>query len=200
MIGSEKKAAIDFLTAQNMPLTPANITALSNPQTANNMEKYITWMYSVGMPPTPALLAQLMTMPFSDPSSPGIGAPGSGGTFLLDQVMPGTRVTYGAYSVAEGNLTSQWEAAFGGPPNAKEVAWAVGKSATDIEDFINNSSSSIPGVTIGEKNDYENFIQGFDKGTSGGHGLSAQIDDSMISDLHQQITKASTGVAKPGAM
>jgi hypothetical protein len=144
--------------------------------------------------PTAADLAALGT----DPTPAAIQQ------YIDNQPMPGMNMTYGAYTQASGALTPLWEEYFGKDPTPAELAWAVGKSPEDIQSFINNSQSSIPGVTIGEKNDYESFIDGFDKSAtdSAGHvyGLSAQIDDSLISSLHQQITKASTGVTKPGKM
>ena len=121
--------------------------------------------------------------------------------YIDNQPAPGAPgMTYGAYSSAVSSLTPMWQQYFGKDPSISELRWAVGKSPEDLQSFINNSSSSIPGVTIGQKNDYQTFIDGFDKGTGGGHGLSAGIDDSLIKDLHTQITKASTGTAKPGAM
>jgi hypothetical protein len=142
------------------------------------------------------------------PNAADIAALGSDPTpdeitnYIAAQPMPGVAgMTYGAYHSALAALNDQnWAGLFGKPPSTAEIRWAVGKSGEDISSFINNSQSSIPGITIGEKNDYETFIDGLDKGSANGHGLSAQIDDSMISDLHSQITKASTGTAKPGAM
>lgn len=124
--------------------------------------------------------------------------------YIDNQPVSGTGMTYGAYSTASSNLTTLWESYFGHAPSLAELKWSVGKSPEDIQSFINDSHSSIPGITIGQKNDYETFIDGLDRGTSstqgGTHGLSAQIDDSLMQQLHNQVTKASTGTTTPGKM
>jgi hypothetical protein len=201
--GGEKKSAIDFLTAQNMPTTAANITALSNPQTLATMGAYVQWMNTVKMPITPAILTTLMSMPFSDPNT-GMAPTGTGGAYLLDQVMPGTKMTYGAYQTVSSSITPQWEQYFNSTPNKAQLAYFVGKSPTDVTDYFNNSMSSIPGITIGQKNDYENFIQSLDQQSPQvagiTHTFSSQVDNSMMDQLHQQVTAQSTGKPVPGKM
>lgn len=122
--------------------------------------------------------------------------------YIDAQPVPGTSMTYGTYSAVSNELTTQWQEYFGRDPTQKELLWAVGKSPEDITSFINNSQSSIPGLTIGRKNDYESFIDSL--GTSGAssttHAFSGTLDDSLIKDLHSQVTAASTGKASPGAM
>ena len=121
-------------------------------------------------------------------------------TYIDNQPMPGYNMTYGAYQSASSQLTPLWQEYFGHDPTAQQLKWAVGKSPEDVTSFINNSESSIPGMTIGVKNDYESFISQLDKGTGTGHGLSMQIDEGTMSDLYKQVQGASTGKAAPGPM
>jgi hypothetical protein len=201
--GSETTNAVDFLSNYNMPVTPANIAALSNPQTYANMGAYVSWMQGVGMPITAAALESLMTMPFSNPATAQAPA-GTGGAMLLDQMVPGTHMTYGAYQEVSSQITPQWEQYFNGQPTKAQLAYFVGKSSEDITDYFNNSSSSIPGITIGQKNDYESFINGLDQQSPSvagiNHTFSSQVDDSMMNELHQAVTAQSTGTPKPGPM
>lgn len=202
--GSEKQQAIQFLSNHNMDLSAANITALSNSQTYDNMGAYVSWMQGVGMPITPDLLQQLIAMPFGSPASGSVPAAGTGGAFLLDQQFPGTHLTYGAYSSAQNTMGPLWEQYFGKAPTSTEISWAVGKSPEDVQDFINNSNSSIPGITIGQKNDYESFIDSLDTQSPSvagiNHTFSSQVDDSMMNELHQQMTAQSTATPTPGKM
>lgn len=136
-------------------------------------------MSALGADPTPAAIQQ----------------------YIDNQPMPGTHMTYGAYTTISGQLTPLWQQYFGRDPSTSELQWGVGKSTQDITDFIDNSSSSIPGVTIGVKNDYESFINSLDTADpQGNHAFSSQVDDSLLTQLHQQVTAASTGTAKPGKM
>lgn len=141
------------------------------------------------------------------PTSADISALGTDPTpaaiqqYIDNQQMPGTHMTYGAYTAASSQLTPLWQQYFGKDPTNAELSWAVGKSPEDITDFIDNSPSAIPGVTIGVKNDYESFINSLDTADpQGNHAFSSQVDDSMISQLHQQVTAASTTKPSPGKM
>jgi hypothetical protein len=201
--GSQEAQAIDLLSNYGMPVTTANITALSNPQTYSNMQAYVSWMQGVGMPITAATLEQLMAMPFGNPNTSTVTA-GTGGAYLLDQMVPGTKMTYGAYQQVSSQITPQWEQYFNAAPTKAQLAYFVGKSSEDVTDYFDNSMSSIPGITIGQKNDYESFINSLDtqSPTVNGitHTFSSQLDDSMMDQLHQQVTAQSTAKPTPGAM
>jgi hypothetical protein len=201
--GSERAGAVNFLSQYGMPTTPANIAALSNTTTLTDMGAYVSWMQSMGMPITATVLQSLMAMPFSDPHTQTVPT-GTGGAFLLDQVMPGTHMTYGAYQTVSSSITPQWESYFNTTPNKAQLAYFVGKSPTDVTDYFNNSMSSIPGITIGQKNDYENFISSLDQQSPQvagiTHTFSSQVDNSMMDQLHQQVVAQSTGKNVPGKM
>lgn len=182
-LGGENKAAIDFLTAQQMPTTQANVTALSNPQTLSNMEAYVSWMQGVGMKITPDVLAQLMTLPFGAPSASTTPPAGTGGAFLLSQKVPGSSMNYGAYSTAQSMLGSQWEEYFGRAPTMSELQWSIGQTPQDIQNFIYNSPSKVSGLTIGKYQDYSNEIQNVQG------DLPVSASDDFMSSLHQAVTK-----------
>jgi hypothetical protein len=145
--------------------------------------------------PTAADMAALGTSP----------TPAQIQTYIDNQPMPGyPGMTYGAFTAANSQLTPLWQQYFGHDPTPQQLKWAVGKSSQDITDFIDNSQSSVPGVTIGVKNNYETFINSLDQantqGASGMHTFSSGIDDSMIKQLHDHLQSQSTGTATPGAM
>ena len=197
--GTETANAVDFLNNYGVAVTPANITALSNAQTYANMGAYVAWMQKIGMPITPGVLQELMAMPFGDPNSATVSA-GSGGAFLLDQKVPGTAMTYGTYQQVSSQITPQWQQYFNTTPTKQQLAFFAGKSQQDITDYFDNSQSSVPGVTIGVKNDYEQFINTLDTSGATTHAFSSGVDDSLIKQLHDHLQSQSTGTATPGPM
>lgn len=201
--GSQEAQAIEFLANYGIPTSTANVASLSNAQTYSNMQAYVSWMQGVGMPITASTLESLMAMPFSNPNTSTVTA-GTGGAWLLDQMVPGTKMTYGAYQQVSSSITPQWEQYFNSAPTKAQLAYFVGKSSTDVNDYFSNSMSSIPGITIGQKNDYENFINSLDQQSPTVNGIthtfSSQLDDSMMDQLHQAVTSQSTGAPTPGPM
>lgn len=164
--------------------------------------------FLVGEQTTAAIQQAFETKLHRAPTAADVAALGSNPTdiqisqYIDAQPVPGTSMNYGTYSAVSSELTTQWQEYFGRDPSKQELLWAVGKSPEDITSFINNSQSSIPGMTIGRKNDYSSFIDSL--GTSGAssttHAFSGTLDDSLIKELHSQVTAASTGTASPGKM
>lgn len=121
--------------------------------------------------------------------------------YINTLAMPGyPGMTYGQYQAVSKNMGTLWNQDFGRAPTKQELMWGVGKSQAQLQDFVNNSPSSIPGVTIGKYNDITNWIQ--TTGTSGSttHAFSAGVDDSLVQDLHTQLQKASTQSPTPGPL
>jgi hypothetical protein len=121
-------------------------------------------------------------------------------TYIDNQPMPGYNMTYGAFTAASSQLTPLWQQYFGHDPTPTQLKWAVGKSSQDITDFIDNSASSVPGVTIGVKNNYETFINSLDTSGATTHAFSAGVDDSLIKSLHDHLQSQSTATPTPGKM
>jgi len=198
--GAAKKAAIDFMTNYGIPSTASNLAYLSNSQNLTNMGNYVSWMQSVGMPITAGTLQTLMTMPFSDPGGSTAPASGSGGAFLLAQPVPGANMNYGQYAAVSANMSTLWQQNFDATPTTAQLQWGVGKTPTQIQDFVDNSPSAVPGVTVGQYNDYLSFVNSLDTSGATTHAFSGQVDDSLINELHQHVTAQATGSAHPGPM
>lgn len=146
---------------------------------------------TLGRAPTSADLAALG----SDPS------PGQVSDYLNNLPMPGyPGMTYGQYTTAHHNLDALWQSSFGRLPSQQELLWAVGKSSAQLSDFVDNSPSAIPGVTMGRYNDLTNWIKSTSTSGATTHAFSAGVDDSLVQSLHNQLQSASTGHAQPGPL
>ena len=189
---------IGTITTQYAQANP-NIPAAQATEIAARKQGYIQWLTDRHIPVTADLLNQLVAMPLGTATSP---EPGTDYAYL--EAMPSDikGLSWGEKDIAMGNLSSQWKSTFSREPNKQELLWSIGKTPDQINAFVDNSPSAIPGVTIGRYRDYTNFISSL--GTSGAssttHAFSGALDDSLIKDLHQQVTAASTGQAHPGAM
>lgn len=103
--------------------------------------------------------------------------------YIDNQPVPGTGMNYGAYSTATGRLDPLWQEYFGKNPTPAELQWSIGQTPTDIQNFINNSASKVPGMTIGKYQDYSNELQ-----TIQGD-LPVAISDDFMKGLHESVTK-----------
>jgi hypothetical protein len=190
--------SIGTITTQYAQANP-NIPAAQASEVAARKSGYIQWLTDHHVAPTPALLDQLLAMPVGSASSP---EPGTDYAYLAAMPSDVNGMTWGQKDIAMGNLGSTWKQYFSREPTQKELLWSIGKTPDEVQSFINNSQSSIPGMTIGRYHDYTTFIDSL--GTSGAssttHAFSGALDDSMIKSLHEQVTAASTGKASPGKM
>ncbi len=120
--------------------------------------------------------------------------------YINTQPMPGMNMTFGQYQAVQTNMKSLWTQEFGRAPTNAELQWGVGKSVEQLQAFVDNSPSSIPGATIGRVNDYTTFLNGL-HATVGSFSVPlSTLDPSLISELHQHLTSAETGKAQPGPL
>jgi hypothetical protein len=191
-----------------VPAHIGNLTtqyATAHPQISTEVAKdaqvrqqgYIQWLQGHNIPVTQTLLDQLGKMTAATSSTNP--EPGSDYAMLLAMPSDIKGMTWQSKEIAMGNIGSQWRQWFGREPNAQELQWAAGRNPTEIQDFIDNSPSHVPGVTIRRYQDYVDFINKMGTGSQP-HAFSAGIDDSLIHDLHQQLTSSSTQAAAPSPL
>jgi len=130
----------------------------------------------------------------SDPSPTAIQ------NYINEQPVQGMGMTYGQLQAVTQNMTSLWQQYFSTSPSNAELQWGVGKTPAQLQDFVDNSPSAVPGVTIGRYNDYTSFINSIDTSNATTHAFSGQVDASLISELHNNLQSQSTGTAQPGPM
>lgn len=199
-LGSEQRAAIDLLTQYGITPTPDLISTMAKSGlTSAQIGNYLAWAHG-RVAVTPDLIDQLVSLPYADPSGAAV-PPGTGGALLQSLPSPLKGIDWGQYQIAWGNISGLWEKYFSRDPNSQELAWSIGKTPQDIQDFIDNSPSDIHGVTIGEKAAEENFISGLSTSSATQHAFSMGVDNSLIADLHQHLTaQEGTGKQQPGSI
>jgi hypothetical protein len=117
--------------------------------------------------------------------------------YINEQPVQGMNMTYGQLTAVTSNMTSLWQQYFGTAPTTAELQWGVGKTPAQLQDFVDNSPSAVPGVTIGRYNDYTTFLNSIDTSNATTHAFSGQVDASLISELHNNLQSQATGTAHP---
>lgn len=102
---------------------------------------------------------------------------------IIDNVQMGNGMTYGTYSKAYSRLAPQWQQYFGKDPSATQLAWSVGRTDQDIQDYINNSPSRVSGLNIGTYEGYQKFLDDV-----GGGLWGTGSNDAMVQALHQHVS------------
>lgn len=98
-------------------------------------------------------------------------------------------LTYGQWTVAEGNINKQYMQYFGRNATDEEVAWANGKSVDDIQSHIMDSPSRVDGLKMGQ---YMNYKQALDDESTKQFGYAAP--DEMIKAFHTATLGQHAGV------
>lgn len=207
-LGTERADAIQQLTAAGMPpdqITDSLVQTIINAGTSASgtsqaLTTYLSFMQAHKITPTAALITKLLSEPYFDPSG-GTAEPGTGGATLLALPSPVHGLNLGGYISSYNTLQTLWGQYFGTgkTPSNSQIAWGVGKSQQQILDYINNSASSVAGVTIGRYNDIANLIQNFNQptGTGNTNSFSSVVDDSIVNSLHQAISQKTKAPTEP---
>lgn len=101
-------------------------------------------------------------------------------------------LTHGQYTDATAAIKSKWLEAFGKEPTPAQIAWAVGKSGTEIDDFINAQPSRVSGINTGQYNAYRKAGDSMATTLFGG-----PMNDRMVQELHKAISPTSQTTSTP---
>lgn len=131
------------------------------------------WRSALGTAPTPDQIQEMSGMSQADLQN-----------YINSQTVPGTKVSYGTYSTALGELDKQFTAAGLGTPSRDQIQQMSGWTPEQIDEWTSNQKSPYNSdFTVGER---QSYLTAADKWSQSLFGAPA--DDRMASLLKQEIS------------
>ncbi len=131
------------------------------------------WQSALGMPPSPDQTQKMKGMNQADLQN-----------YINSQIVTGTKVSYGSYSTALGELDKQFTAAGLGTPNKDQIQQMSGWTPQQIDEWTSNQKSPYNSdMTVGERSSY---LTAADKWSQSLFGAPA--DDRMASLLKKEVS------------